>query len=701
VDVSKVAEAPVIDGIMVEDEWSSASLLADFHQSQPVEYTAPSAPTKVWLKYDARNLYIAARLDYPPGVPVTANILRQGDNARRLGDDGFGITIDPWNEGRRGYYFEVNPNGVRMQALYLNPGINFDWKGVWFVRTSQDESGWTAEIAIPFRTMAFNPEQTRWGIGFERSMRKANEEMAWTSTNGRVGPASSGEMVGINNIDTGLGLDLVPGITLQQGRQFTAGGRRTDSVEPSLDAFYRITPALTASVTLNTDFSVTEVDDRVVNLTRFSPFLPEKRAFFLEENDLFEFGYFGGSNSTTIPLSTRQNGRPFFSRRIGLTSAGQPVGLVGGGKMTGQIAGLKLGMLAVRQDAYANVDEADIFVSRITTNVLSQSSVGAIFAYGNPTGNTVNKTTGADFRYRNPRIAGIGAVEGDLWFLAGDTGTTHGNKNAWGIGLRSPNQVGWRAGLNYRDIGDAYNPALGFVNRRGIRDTMLDVGYKKRFGEGYLRSVDAAVELYHAAEQAYGRSQQIITYRPLELESRSGDFLRLRMESNFEAIRRDFGLFPGVTVQRGEYDFDQYQVLLETAKHRRASVDLLLGTGNFYDGTRRRIDAELTLRPSPKFNFGLRLEYNDLDLPGGNFISRLYRARADWIFSPRLAWTNLVQYDNSSRVVGSNTRMQWIPEPGREFTVQLNYRFNDDPVADKLISEARDTAVSVRYSLRY
>src|SRR5690606_12745819 len=237
--------------------------------------------------------------------------------------------------------------------------------------------------------------------------------------------------------------------------------------EPSLDIAYKLTPQLNASLTINTDFSATEVDDRQVNLTRFGLFFPEKRDFFLREADIFEFGGIGGQRQSSIPgLNTlAQNGRPFFSRRIGLSTTGEIVDLEYGGKISGRVGRFELGALSIRQDAFGGVEADTLSVVRVKRGVLDESNVGVIVTNGNPTANVDNSLAGVDFLYRNTRLPGGRSFETDLWYQQSDTEGLDGEDAAYGMSLRLPASEGFRGIVQYKAYERNFNPALGFLNR--------------------------------------------------------------------------------------------------------------------------------------------------------------------------------------------------------------------------------------------
>ena len=229
---------------------------------------------------------------------------------------------------------------------------------------------------------------------------------------------------------------------------------------------------MTAVLTVNTDFSATEVDDRQINLTRFSLFFPEKRDFFLQDADIFRFG------------NLRRNGIPFHSRRIGLSGEGQPIDVIAGAKLTGRAGPWNVGLLDVLQDDFVLEDgtivsQSNLFVGRVARNILGESSIGAIVTSGNPIRDSDNTLVGTDFRYRNTHLLEGKTVEGELWYQKSDTEGLSGEDAAWGVGIGVNNADGFWGDIRVRVFEANFNPALGFINRAGIREYSFFGGYTK------------------------------------------------------------------------------------------------------------------------------------------------------------------------------------------------------------------------------
>ncbi len=290
-------------------------------QIKPGDGALASERTEVRVGYDKDNLIGAHMIDRRGPDAITATVMKQG--SRLADDDRLGIIPDPFGTGRGAYRFEVNLNGVRNDMLYQGSQPQGEWTVIWDAAASLTDDGWSAEIALPFKTLPFDPDVKAWGFNVNRAIRSRAEEVVWVSRNRTWGPTITGLLSGIENVDRGVGLDVVPTMGLRSMR-YNALDRTDNEANPSLDLYYRLTPSLSASLTLNTDFSATDADDRQVNLTRFSLFFPEKRDFFLKDADLFDFGRIGGPGDRTTSRA-RQPLRARERTAALLAQAGTPV----------------------------------------------------------------------------------------------------------------------------------------------------------------------------------------------------------------------------------------------------------------------------------------------------------------------------------------------------------------------------------------
>ena len=688
-----------IDGRLDEDAWNTATVVTDVHQILPVEFSQPSQRTDILILYDDDALFLAARMYDDEPERVVAKVLRQGGQSWL--DDQFNIFLDPFNDKRSGYRFQVNPNGVWEEGLSKGGDrMQWEWSGIWQAAATRGDQGWVAETRIPFKTVSFNPENDTWGINFNRRIARNNESVGWVSRNRTQNPGISGELTGLLDLDQGVGLDLVPSVTANNRRWYMTDTDNSE-FEPSLDAFYKITPALNASFTLNTDFSATEVDDRQVNLTRFGLFFPEQRDFFLQDADIFEFGRIGQrEQGSPFDRPLEENARPFFSRTIGLSALGQPVDLEAGGKLSGRIGRWNVGALAIQQDSFEGVESRNLFVGRMAANVLEESAVGLIVTDGDPKSNSDNSLAGVDFRYRNTRLPNGRIIESELWYQQTSTNGLDGDDGAWGVRFWAPNNTGFRGGLGVKEVQRNFNPALGYINRRDIRDTTGEFGYTHRPTGAYVRSVQGKATLQRI-ERLTGGLQSEVARLLVTIQNQTGDALNLGYRGEKEGLIEPFPIARGIVIPVGDYEFDLLGASLTTGPHRPLVANLTAGRGTFYNGDREIYAAQVEWTPVPRFRALVNYTHNDIDLPQGRFVRRLVRLGMDVIYSANLSWVNLVQYSNDSEVAGINSRVHWIPQAGRELFVVLNHNLQDIDLDNAFHSSFADLSVQYRHTFRF
>ncbi len=619
VRILRTATRPVIDGRLDDAAWQGAATVDDLHEIQPTEYEEPSERTVIYLIYDDDALYIGARMyDADPEL-ITARIMRQGEQV--FGDDWISVSIDPFYDRRSGYRFFTNPNGLRQEGIYQNvTETEWEWEGIWYAAASVDDEGWVAEMEIPYKSISFDPAGDTWGINFRRAIARRDERIGWVSRNRNTDPSTSGIAVGFEGLEQGVGLDIIPSIAVTGSKSFATDPFEVSSsdtmTEPSLNVFYKITPSLTSALTINTDFSATEVDDRQVNLTRFGLFFPEKRDFFLQDADIFEFG------------QLEQNGRPFFSRSIGLSATGAPVDLDVGGKVTGRIGRFNLGALAVRQDQFGGIAADNSVVARVSANILQESAVGFIATQGNPRSNEQNSLQGIDFRYRNTRLPGGRIIQTSAWMQQSDTEGVTDEDQAWGMRISAPNETGLRGGMRFSHIEENFNPGLGFVNNPGVEELNMGTEYTWRPTDGFLRSILTGVNFEKQDFIADGGLQsKRRTLRLLEVESRQGDEVRFRHHWRDEVLIEPFEISDGVVIAPGAYPFRDFNIELETADNRRVWGTFDYRIGPFYRGDRVQTEVGVSWRPSGRFFGSISYETNDIHLPEGDFITRLAQYR--------------------------------------------------------------------------
>ena len=505
-------------------------------------------------------------------------------------------------------------------------------------------------------------------------------------------------------------------MTVRRNRKFGPGGFEENHYEPQLDVFYKVTPQLNASLTLNTDFSAVEVDDRQVNLTRFNLFFPERRDFFLRDVDIFEFGQIGsggfnnvsGTGSPAASNPARQNARPFFSRKIGLGPDGQIIDLVGGVKLSGRVGDWNVGSLLINQDETDTIDAQNIFVGRTVLNVGSRTQVGAIVTDGNPQGNEDNTLVGTDIRYRNTAFYGNTVEFSSFYQQTESEGIANRDNASYGANIFLPNAQRWQGLYQYKRVEENFNPAVGYVNVSGIEDHHLNFGYRHFLQPGaFHRSVLAVFDGYRADNLDDGSLNNANFGIRLSTFTNTNDgyFTRwIRMQEN---LRSNFVIYRAsdgsrsVTIPAGKYTWDEGFLGFQFGGHRRWSGNLFFQGGEYYNGNRFSKNGFVTWRPNRNFALTFNFNENRIELPEGNFTVRLFGLNSQYAFSSTLSWNNLIQYDNVSENLGINSRLHWIPKAGQQAFLVLNWGLIDTDKDNSFESTIADLSLRFNYTFRF
>ncbi len=702
VTAARFESAPVIDGKLDDPQWRDAAVLGELKQIRPGNGQPVSEPTEILIAFDKDALYIGARMaDRRGPAAISATTMRQG--SRLPDDDRLAIILDPAGTGRGAYRFEVNLNSVRNDALYQNGQFANEWTAIWEAKATLTDEGWSAEMAIPFKTLPNDPNVEAWGLNVSRAIRGKGEEALWVSRNRSFGPSITGALKGINQVDQGRGLDIVPTLGLRELRFFGAGDDRQE-VKPSLDAYYRLTPQLSASLTINTDFSGTDTDDRQVNLTRFSLFFPEKRDFFLKDADLFDFG------------NIERNGRPFFSRKIGLSPAGTPIDIDYGGKLSGRSGRWRVGLMTVRQDEFSAppttpagiglfLQPSTLAVARVSADVLQESSVGMIATYGDPFSDASASLLGFDFRYLNSRFSGNRTLDGEAWLQQSNTAGASDDASAFGLGARLIDNDGWQFGASLSRLDENFRPAMGFVSRTGVQEVTGLLGFRRVYRQPFLQQITSTIELERVETLSGQLESQTIEIHPAEIETTKRDLIIPFFNLNTEQLADPFLIYRdsrrNVVIPPGRYSFNNYGVFFRPGQQRKYSMRFTLQGGDFYDGSRQGASAELIIKPSKYWNFALAYDFNDIELSAGQFTTRILSTAFNFNFNSALTWATRLQYDNVSEVAGLQSHLYYVPRAGQQLQVTINHNSQDRDQDGNFRSLAAEYGARLSYTFRF
>ena len=686
-----------LDGKLDDPAWATADSIT-LTQVEPNEGAAPSARTVVRVLVTAGAVIIGIRADdaEPGGI---VSFARQRD-AALSNEDHVKIVVDTYGDGRSGYVFAVNPSGARYDALVTAQGEseNVNWDAIWEAATARGPQGWSAEILIPVKSLMFREGLTEWGFNIQRRIQRLQETDRWAGAVqdaqiARVGRA--GLLTGVPPFDLGIGLSVRPSVTT--GAEIPAPGVGLRGHErTSLDATQRLGANTLAAVTVNTDFAETEVDSRRTNLTRFPLFFPEKRTFFLQGADIFDFG-----------LGTGQDVIPFFSRRIGLLN-GQQVPLDVGGKVNGRLGGTNFGALVTRTGGVDGVAPGtSVGVLRVQQNVLSESSLGMIATVGDPQGTSGSWLAGPDFTYQTSRFRGDKNFIAGLWGMAMDREGGVGDRGAWGAKIDYPNDL-WDMAATYKRIGDGFQPSLGFVPRAGVHMASLSVAYRPRpthpIGSLHVRQMFYEFEpQYVAGLDGVWQSYRVFT-APLNWRLESGDRFEFNVVPVGERLTAPFKIADAVVIPAGVHRWTRYRLEGGLAAKRRFSGQATWWFGSFYTGRLNEMDVTASWNPTPLIAVEFTGEHTVGRLREGAFTQDLIGTRLRVNVSSDLQATSFVQYDTESRTVGTNTRLRWTFLPAGELFLVYNHNLRTEDAltgARRVTFDSNQLLVKLQYALRY
>lgn len=699
-----------LDGHLDEPLWQRATPATRFLQQEPREGEAASEETVVYILYDRDNLYIGVIL-YDSDVDAILAYQRKRDG-NIWTDDRFMWIFDTFMDGRTGYFFEINPLGLMGDGLLGGGGfsrfpINKSWDGIWEVQVAMLEDGWSAEIRIPFRTLNFDPGQDTWGINFQRTIPRKNEDMLWSGhrrNQGLFRPVHAGRLTGLRDISQGIGLEAKP--YAATGWRNTPGVVDTTDIpaDVGLDLTYSITPSLRAAITINTDFAEVEVDDRRVNLTRFPLFYPEQRDFFLEGSGVFSF-------------APRNGVIPYFSRRIGLVEEEQ-IPITYGTRLGGQVGRYELGFIQARAGRHGSLHAEDFTVGRVKRFLFEQSSIGALYTRRSSgvtdsvAAQPDRHTAGVDLDLYSSRFRGNKNLQFEAFVVWNsdpevDTSSSFGDLSARGVRLNYPNDI-WRVHISYREIGEDFDPAVGFTRRNGFKRVNPSISYQPRPENiAAIRQLEFGVFFEYLTDFSNTLQTRSIDVDLLGIEFESDDDLKLELKQRFERLDEAFDIHEDIVIPVGDYSTLALEISGRTARRRALAGNIEISRGGFWSGHRWNYEIGITARPYTGISLSTEIEKNDISLPEGDFSTHLFRLVGGWDISPWMSVTGNLQYDDVSEIVGLNARFRWILRPGSDLYIVYTHNWQDfeaegvEPGILGLTTLSRSAMMKINYTHRF
>ena len=700
------SEEIILDGKLDESFWKDIIGIDDFLMQEPIEGGKPTENTIIKVAYDENYLYIGAILydSEPNGIKS----FKMRKDSPLNTDDRFMLILDTYLDGRNAYFFEINPKGLMGDGLLsIGQGLslNKNWDGIWRPWTHIGDFGWSTEIRIPFHTLNFDPKISTWGINFQRTVRRKNEEILWSGhkrNQGLFRPQNAGRLTGLNNISQGLGLEIVGYAKTQASKiEKDLGGYDKDAnIDGGLNINYNLTPGLKASVTLNTDFAETEVDDRQINLTRFPIRFPEKRDFFLEGANIYQF-------------ASRSGVYPYFSRKIGLQS-GNPIPILFGGRIIGKIGKVEVAAQQVKTRETDLVNSEDFSVIRLKQNFWKESSIGVLYTRRHTNkGNEFvpplpdRNTLGVDLTLNTSTFLKNQNLQFQAFAVIHNPNTLHEiNNNIWdrsarGLRFNFPNDP-WSGSLSYREFGVSYDPAVGFSRRNSFRRVEPRIRFSPLIEKSsVIRELQWEISFENLMSLDWKRLTQNIRLTPLSIRFESGDEISYQIIKNFESLEYDFNILGdnSVIIPIGDYSNWKHQIEFETANHRKIVYEIELNAEGFWSGNRTEYQNNLTLRPIPGINLNFGYIHSKVSLIEGNFKTNLVRFLADFDLSPFISFSSNIQYDDISKQIGMNNRFKYTITPGSDIYFVYNHNWVDD--YGKYKTSSMLGASKITYTLRF
>ena len=670
---------PLMDGDVLGDAaWMGVAPATGFIQTAPNEGQPASERTEVRVVFTGDTIYFGiVCYDRDPGAIIVTDSRRDSSLAS---SDSVQLILDTFLDRQNGFVFGTSPSGQEYDGQLINEGtggsgmgrggtstgagggFNLNWDGVWQVRTAISDIGWSAEFAIPFRTIRFPPgrDQT-WGVNFQRSIRRRNELAYWSPLPRQYDLFRVSLAGQLDRVEAPAGLWR----TLQITPYAVAGAlTRTEVVGGEVETFrevggdlkYGVTSGLTLDATINTDFAQVEVDRQQINLDRFNLFFPEKRPFFLENAGAFTVSNSGGA-AFNAPSQTEL----FFSRQIGIGAGGQAVPILGGARLSGKVTdSTTIGLLNMQTDSFGTSTPANNFgVARVRQDLPSRSSVGALFvnrqATGDLAGNDdINRTYAVDGRWgfgQNGLVSGFASKT--------ETPALDGEDHAWDTAV-DYNAQAWRLRAGYMEMGDNFNPEVGFVRRTGFRKVDGGVFYTWRPDDLLnIQEMQPHVTFNRFWNYDDGFIESSLLHMDNLWEFNDSSVLITAWNVRKEGVVDPFTI-SGVVVLPGAYDWNEVSLNYATDASAPFTAGFRVQSSGFFGGDLLSYGPSFGFRRGETFNVRVNWSRNDIDLPLGHVVTNLVSTQVAYNFSPRLFAQSLVQYNDSADLWSTNFRFGWL-----------------------------------------
>ncbi|WP_105168248.1 carbohydrate binding family 9 domain-containing protein [Pseudoalteromonas sp. T1lg23B] len=686
--ITKITQAPTIDGHIEEHEWQGANLIEQFVEFRPNLGDKPLYPIKARIAYDDAFFYVAAEI-FQPQNTIIDRVLTQGETI--WNEDYFGISLDTNFDKRDAYLFHVTPSGVREDGLIDGTGYIGEWSTIWYAKTQRTDNGWSVEMAIPVQSISFDPNKQDWGLQLRHKLSQPNKHIYWNlndpENDGWTAP-QVGKITNINGLNQGKGIELKGGLSYKENQE-------ASKWTPSADAFYKFTPNITGVLTLNTDFSGTDVDEVNINMTRFSEFFSEKRDFFLQDTQVFSFGGFSNND---------YNGMPFYSRRIGQGQHSGVLDINWGSKLTGKVHNTSFGLLSVNQQQDgAKDDNTQLTVARVKQQINDNHQIGVIVTDGSSDDEKNSGLYGVDYRFASEFLAEQ-QIQAHAWYQETQKKNGMEDTKAYGAQLYLPNDT-INIKAKYRYLGDDFNPDLGFVNRNGINYYELETRFRERPKTGLLSDY---LTLYQFVYLYYQRNDtdnnwlsKEYVIRPFHWLTTSNASGYVQYESRKERLKSQYAMGRNIKFDAQDYDFDQWSIFYETPSDQMISGYIKLTSGQFFDSDRKQILGEVFFKPNKHIMLSLsrRNHYYERDGIKDNMYST--RFKANIAFNQDWSWNTMIQHNTRSDRLSVFSRLRYQTAPDELYQLSINKGYDLEDGWHSRETDFDEKTIKLNYTHRW
>jgi hypothetical protein len=651
-----------LDGLLDEPAWGRAPMQSNFFQVLPDQGQPLRQDVRVKILFDEKNLYIGAFcFDSLGRAGIRAPDMQRDFDF--FNHDLFAVTFDPFGDRRNAMSFQTNPFGAQRDLLCFDDQFfDREWDGYWQVRTARVDSGWSAEMIIPWKTLRYTSDSSDWGVNFLRISRRLGEHAAWSPyprayTSYRMPYA--GRIKGLSPPPPSINVQIRP-YSLGTLDRFS-NGDQTERVSTGYDlggeVKWAITPQTVLDLTVNTDFAQADVDRQVQNLTRFSVFFPERRQFFLENASLFNIG-------------REQQIQPFFSRRIGLSDEGLPLPIDAGLRLVSRAPEQNLGLLAVRQRATEDMPAANMAVARYSRNIGRQNRVGGLITWRND-GTHDNGGSPAQNNFTYSFDGFLRVNQSLFWSFMFGGSNNSGQRTDKGIAAVSrmryhSNQ--WFLYLDQSLVTRLYDPGMGFLFGNDLIGTDLG-GYRimrPRWRPKNVRQIDPGFffTMYHRASDGAFQQAEWSLF-PLYVIFNTGERLYGYIIPTWQNLDAPFQPL-GISIAPGRYRYTRYRLFYGSDNSKKWYYSFFAETGAYFDGRLTTLNPSVRWSPTP--HLALSLDYTRniiraLGIEETNKIAELITPQVRVAVNPRLQLSTFYQINTATGRDVWNVRLAWEFKP--------------------------------------